>query len=286
MHASDPRQPSTWPLAESHPADRAKPSCHLGACPHASNGATARLPATNLRRLIAHSGTPGPRVPPAHVQLQCCTCCPCLSTCLVKFVIITRKFHNTYPSVSCCDAAVIRPVKPQDLVFSPRSQWRRSTPLGFSECNYSSRHIPLDDTNRPQTFVSQRAILRNDSTSVSHIQIESAELMQISAALDGAFARPGFRVALRIFGHWLLVAMILTVEAEHLPSHPSSRSTPIEQSPKPSTIDFVLRCFESMHGLTSGASCMSKELTSATDVDGMQTFPRLCMCSVPCCAVL
>ena len=54
--------------------------------------------------------------------------------------------RNTHPSVTCCDAAVIRPVKPQDLVFSPRSQWRRSTPLGFSECNYSSRHIPLDDT--------------------------------------------------------------------------------------------------------------------------------------------
>jgi len=91
MHASDPRQPSTWPLAESHPADRAKPSCHLGACPHASNGATDRLPATNLPRLIVHSGIPGPRVPPAHVQLHLLSMPVDLS---VKFVIISCKFHH------------------------------------------------------------------------------------------------------------------------------------------------------------------------------------------------
>lgn len=39
MHASDPRQPTTWLSAEAHPANRAKPRplCHLPACPHGSS---------------------------------------------------------------------------------------------------------------------------------------------------------------------------------------------------------------------------------------------------------
>jgi hypothetical protein len=52
MHASDPRQPSTWLLADSHPAYRAKSFCHLGLCPHASTGAIARLSATNFPGLV------------------------------------------------------------------------------------------------------------------------------------------------------------------------------------------------------------------------------------------
>jgi len=41
------------------------------------------------------------------------------------------------------------------------------------------------------------------------------------------FARPGFRVALRIFGHWLSVGMVLAGRGPtHAPSQPRSRSRP------------------------------------------------------------
>ncbi|EUC48995.1 hypothetical protein COCMIDRAFT_33662 [Bipolaris oryzae ATCC 44560] len=67
MHASDPRQPTTWLSAEAHPANRAKPRplCHLPACPHGSSRPRPRIACHGGSR--SRSRRHSPRLPmPCH----------------------------------------------------------------------------------------------------------------------------------------------------------------------------------------------------------------------------
>lgn len=107
------------PPACHKPSTPDRPLRHPG--PQATSSARPAAPAVHACRLICKVCENQSQISPPSSDAAC---------------------RNTHPSVSCCDAAVIRPVKPQDLVFSPRSQWRRSTPLGFSECNYSKSPYP------------------------------------------------------------------------------------------------------------------------------------------------
>ncbi|EMD59301.1 hypothetical protein COCSADRAFT_257093 [Bipolaris sorokiniana ND90Pr] len=59
MHASDPRQPTTWLSAEAHPANRAKPR-PLPACPHGSS----------RPRIVCHGGSGSGRRFPG-LQMRC-----------------------------------------------------------------------------------------------------------------------------------------------------------------------------------------------------------------------
>jgi hypothetical protein len=103
MHASDPRRFGTWFLAESHPADRAKPCCQLGLFPDASNGAIDRLFDREFPGLIDQSASLGFLV--AHVQLHFLPmpvdCKLCVRT-RISFCSSDAVCRNTYPYLSCC----------------------------------------------------------------------------------------------------------------------------------------------------------------------------------------